>query len=105
MLALWQERIGLELHPDIQSSPTGVDFEDDEDENVHFEDPPSINLPSGCWLGIIHHPYAFKRGLWDVTSLLLVVYDMIMIPFSFFDPPQTWFTLKICQTKLSWNCW
>lgn len=34
------------------------------------------------------HPYTTKRACWDIASLVLVVYDMIMIPMQLFEPPE-----------------
>jgi hypothetical protein len=50
------------------------------------------------------HPYSPKRALWDGASLILVVYDLIMIPFALFDPPEVMF-LKFMNwvTRLFWT--
>jgi len=47
----------------------------------------------------VAHPYDWKRGFWDMVSLILVIHDMAYIPLQFFDPPETsntqamaWFT-------------
>jgi len=34
-------------------------------------------------------PYSMRRGSWDICSLILVVYDMIVLPLEFFDLPES----------------
>mmetsp|Transcript_118053 Transcript_118053/g.220636 ORF Transcript_118053/g.220636 Transcript_118053/m.220636 type:complete len:914 (+) Transcript_118053:152-2893(+) len=55
-----------------------------------------------CQFGL--HPYTSKRACWDIMSLILVVYDMIMIPFQLFEPPQNYF-IDVCTwtTRLFWT--
>jgi len=53
----------------------------------------------------ILHPSSTIRGTWDLASLVLVTYDIIMIPLdSFFEPPQSAFTvLSSWIVRLFWS--
>jgi len=54
---------------------------------------------------LVIHPHHPSRTLWDVGSLVLVVYDMFMIPMGFFDMPQTTFLVFMqWVTRLFWSC-
>lgn len=57
------------------------------------------------------HPHSKKRILWDVSSLALVIYDMIMIPMSAFNLPETlflmfmdWTTRLFWTLDMGWSC-
>lgn len=50
------------------------------------------------------HPYAVKRAAWDVSSLILVVYDIIMIPLDVFNlEPDTFLILMAWFTRFFWT--
>lgn len=50
------------------------------------------------------HPHSFRRAMWDITSLVLVVYDMIMIPFALFEPPDNLFIeFFTWWTRIFWS--
>uniref|UniRef100_A0A7S4REK2 Ion transport domain-containing protein n=1 Tax=Alexandrium monilatum TaxID=311494 RepID=A0A7S4REK2_9DINO len=50
------------------------------------------------------HPHSHKRAAWDIASLILVIYDMIMIPMSAFNLPETSFLLLMdWTTRLFWT--
>lgn len=38
----------------------------------------------------IVHPSSGKRGIWDLVSIVLVVYDLVVIPLALFEPEETW---------------
>lgn len=49
-------------------------------------------------------PNSPKRGMWDLASLMFVIYDMIVVPLQLFDPPDTWFS-KVASwgSRLFWT--
>lgn len=51
------------------------------------------------------HPHSRPRGIWDMMSLMMVVYDMIMIPMTAFELPEENFFLLTMQwsTRLFWS--
>lgn len=52
----------------------------------------------------IINPNNPRRGLWDVVSLMLVIYDMFVIPFDFFDPPPTPFSVfMVWWSRIFWT--
>lgn len=57
------------------------------------------------WLrNIVVHPYSPYKSAWDIGSLILVLYDMIMIPMSFFDLPEsTPLTFMSWTTRIYWT--
>jgi len=50
-----------------------------------------------CSSKFVMGPGSAKRLVWDVLSLLLVLFDMIVVPMSVFDPPESAFT-----TAMTW---
>jgi len=58
----------------------------------------------GCKRGCTIHPYNPRRSAWDISSLLLVLYDMVVIPLGFFEPPEsTFLTLMEWVTRIFWT--
>lgn len=52
----------------------------------------------------IVHPHSRKRVMWDVGSLMMVVYDMIMIPMTAFNLPDSAFlSVMDWATRLFWT--
>eukprot|EP00927_Polykrikos_kofoidii_P069145 TRINITY_DN6452_c0_g1_i1.p1 TRINITY_DN6452_c0_g1~~TRINITY_DN6452_c0_g1_i1.p1 ORF type:complete len:825 (+),score=124.97 TRINITY_DN6452_c0_g1_i1:342-2477(+) len=52
----------------------------------------------------IIHPHSTNRVVWDLSSLLMVVYDMIMIPMSAFHLPNNIFLVFMeWVTRLFWS--
>eukprot|EP00928_Gymnodinium_smaydae_P052339 TRINITY_DN3615_c0_g1_i5.p1 TRINITY_DN3615_c0_g1~~TRINITY_DN3615_c0_g1_i5.p1 ORF type:complete len:957 (+),score=213.85 TRINITY_DN3615_c0_g1_i5:116-2986(+) len=50
-------------------------------------------------------PHSPLRGIWDLCSLCLVVWDMVVIPLQFFDPADTLFSVFMAWTvRLFWTC-
>lgn len=50
------------------------------------------------------HPLSGKRIFWDLCSLLLVLYDMIMIPMAFFDLTEgTFIEVMVWTTRVFWT--
>jgi len=43
------------------------------------------------WPGIMMHPNAPQRILWDVLGMVLVSYDVVVIPLNAFGPPESGF--------------
>jgi len=50
------------------------------------------------------HPYDWRRGLWDLVSLALVMHDMAFVPLQFFEPPETAFVYWMAWfTRVFWT--
>eukprot|EP00928_Gymnodinium_smaydae_P033009 TRINITY_DN23762_c0_g2_i1.p1 TRINITY_DN23762_c0_g2~~TRINITY_DN23762_c0_g2_i1.p1 ORF type:complete len:850 (+),score=183.48 TRINITY_DN23762_c0_g2_i1:320-2869(+) len=60
------------------------------------EDLKSALTSEGCMQPMIMNPNCRKRSTWDILSMILVLYDMVMIPFGLFEPEPTVF-LKIME--------
>eukprot|EP00928_Gymnodinium_smaydae_P032497 TRINITY_DN23522_c0_g2_i1.p1 TRINITY_DN23522_c0_g2~~TRINITY_DN23522_c0_g2_i1.p1 ORF type:complete len:749 (+),score=162.96 TRINITY_DN23522_c0_g2_i1:174-2420(+) len=78
------------------------EIEDEEEDVFHQEQRPGF---------FIIHPQSAKRIVWDILSLLLVIYDMVMIPMSFFALPETtflvmmdWVTRLFWTLDMGWSC-
>lgn len=70
-------------------------LEDEDDEAFEIQETPHC---------LITHPHSRKRAVWDMGSLMMVVWDMIMIPMSAFTLPESAF-LKTMDwiTRLFWT--
>jgi hypothetical protein len=109
-----------ELHPNFRKRqmrpPSGVEHESDsgipgtgrrgkgkglnrqvthvhelvEVDGVYFVD--EGHAATGTFKLIILHPYSFKRGIWDIMCVTMVLYDLVMIPLGLFDPEPTVFS-------------
>jgi hypothetical protein len=64
----------------------------------------ATNYSEGPLRHVILNPNCKKRTFWDLASMFLVLYDMIMIPFGFFEPEDTT-GLKVLSwtTRLFWT--
>jgi len=50
------------------------------------------------------HPNSLKRAFWDTVSFVLLLYDMLMIPFQMFDPPPSVFVdVMVWLTRMFWT--
>jgi hypothetical protein len=59
---------------------------------------------SWCAIWIIIHPNSIKRSIWDLLSLLFVLYDMVSIPFQLFEPQASGFSEAIAwTTRIFWT--
>lgn len=59
-----------------------------------------------CWRTADHiiHPNSIKRGLWDLTSIALLMYDMVVLPLQFFELPNSAaFSWMIWVTRIFWT--
>jgi len=75
---------------------------DSEDGNAYSKKRPCEKIMRTCLSCVRHiiiHPNHPIRGVWDMWSLCLVVWDMISIPLELFDPPENLFSLT-----MSWVC-
>lgn len=68
----------------------------------------SSSIKSSCFTQcrsrVIIHPSSSKRMIWDITGMLLMVYDLIVIPLQTFTPPPTFFTSAMeWVTLLFWS--
>lgn len=53
---------------------------------------------------LVLDPNATPRATWDITSIVLVVWDMVMIPLQLFDLPDNSFTnFMVWTTRLFWT--
>lgn len=55
--------------------------------------------------GLIINPHSFSRIAWDLTSVAMVCYDLLLVPMQLFDPPRT-LILEIMDwmSCLFWTC-
>jgi len=52
----------------------------------------------------IIHPHSLKRISWDLASMIMVLYDMIMVPMFFFDMPDNAFLFCMdWTTRVFWT--
>jgi hypothetical protein len=71
--------------------------DDDIEEGRHLESNSQMQR-------FVIHPYNPIRGAWDVGSLFLVIYDMVMIPMGFFELPETTpIVFMTWTTRLFWS--
>jgi len=62
------------------------------------------NFSEGFARHLVLHPNSPLRASWDILSMLLVLYDMIMVPFGFFEPEDTFFTIVLeWTTRIFWS--
>eukprot|EP00928_Gymnodinium_smaydae_P065483 TRINITY_DN4861_c0_g1_i8.p1 TRINITY_DN4861_c0_g1~~TRINITY_DN4861_c0_g1_i8.p1 ORF type:complete len:722 (-),score=157.78 TRINITY_DN4861_c0_g1_i8:83-2248(-) len=74
--------------------------QDDDEDEEHFEFYPS----SKCARMWMLHPSSQKRALWDILSIILVVWDVIILPMEFFNPPESAFILvMVWVTRCFWT--
>lgn len=66
---------------------------------------PHTICSTGCARHIIFHPLKPFRMSWDIASLFMVLYDIIMIPMGFFDMPEDDPVLKVLEwcTRIFWT--
>lgn len=71
--------------------------EEDDETNRVFES-------EGCIKRCVLRPDDPKRAAWDLGSLILVLYDMVMIPMGLFEPTETTF-IKVMNwiTRFYWT--
>lgn len=90
----------------------GKDEEEQGKTNVNskqeqLEDMDCIGLETpeqSCCRSVLMRPSGLPRTAFDLVSLLLVTYDMLMIPFQFFEPPGMDFTkAMIWVTRMFWT--
>jgi len=67
-----------------------------------------INIESGDHSGkkpkFILVPHSAARGAWDLSSVVLVLYDLITIPLQFMDPPETSISIGMSWlTRIFWT--
>jgi len=61
--------------------------------------------PSGCCPRALLHPGSTRLIAWDITGMLLLVFDLIMVPISAFNPTATVFTdFMEWLTLVFWTC-
>jgi len=57
-----------------------------------------------AWRGTMVHPHSPQRLGWDLTSLLVVFWDMAWIPLAVFDPQESDLTKSMTWlTRIFWN--
>jgi hypothetical protein len=72
---------------------------DDEEDFVE-----SMNKSPGFCAKLMLNPNCKKRTFWDLASMVLVLNDMVMIPFGFFDPEETTGLIVLSWiTRLFWS--
>jgi len=58
----------------------------------------------GCCRHLVLHPYCQRRTFWDISGMLLVLYDSVMIPMGFFELPENAFlTFMAWVTRFFWT--
>jgi len=89
---------GGESSKQLQAVLTDKDGNEDEDNEGIIE----VEAPKV--LPFMIHPSGSKRIFWDLCSLLMVVYDMIMIPLAMFDLEEGLFIqVMTWATRLFWT--
>jgi len=67
--------------------------------------PVSVLYSTGICRHFVVNPNSSKRTAWEICSMFLVLHDLIMIPFGFFDPEKTSFFLFMeWVTRMFWTC-
>lgn len=57
-----------------------------------------------CWRHLMVHPNNKWKGVWDIMSLTLVIYDMVTIPLGVFEMPDSGFLLFMAWvTRIFWS--
>jgi hypothetical protein len=80
-----------------EGSSSGDESEDDELEMV-------VRRAEGFWNRFLLHPNCVTRGVWEVFSLFLVVYDIVWIPLQLMEPEDNVVTVMMeWTTRLYWT--
>eukprot|EP00928_Gymnodinium_smaydae_P021196 TRINITY_DN18250_c0_g2_i1.p1 TRINITY_DN18250_c0_g2~~TRINITY_DN18250_c0_g2_i1.p1 ORF type:complete len:745 (+),score=177.87 TRINITY_DN18250_c0_g2_i1:145-2379(+) len=89
--------VGDKFNKDVSTRPKVVDEEEDVEGEDVFNQEQSIGF-------FIIHPQSAKRITWDIMSLCLVVYDMVLIPMSLFTMGENMFiTIMDWTTRIFWT--
>lgn len=115
LLAVWKERpkvatkggpVSKNAH-NMSKSSIFRNEDPDIDELINTaqsEDVAVYESKSKCWRAILIHPYNRYRSVWDIASLFLVLYDMVMIPLQLFELPEDGFlTTMQWVTRIFWT--
>lgn len=88
----------------LQKTATAVDPAASASAGLMQSEPQKDNRDRLTRILHIINPNDPRRGMWDMTSLFLVLYDMVTIPLEFFDPPVTAFvTFMKWTTRMFWS--
>eukprot|EP00929_Paragymnodinium_shiwhaense_P019620 TRINITY_DN13319_c0_g1_i2.p1 TRINITY_DN13319_c0_g1~~TRINITY_DN13319_c0_g1_i2.p1 ORF type:complete len:907 (+),score=177.04 TRINITY_DN13319_c0_g1_i2:149-2869(+) len=83
---------------------------DETQSNFTMDEPQEFAMEAKpAWM---HHPHARHKVVWDMLSILMVIYDMVMIPMSMFslssDDPfimtMDWATRLFWTADVYWSC-
>lgn len=100
LLPRWGERVSWETGRIAVAPPSQSNLEDRRLESEGTKDTVERR---GCQRFILL-PSDPKRMIWDLTGMVLLVYDMIVIPISAFEPEETTFTaLMEWLTQIFWT--
>eukprot|EP00435_Cladocopium_sp_Y103_P047357 s2093_g13.t2 len=101
LLPRWAERVSWENSRIAVAPPSQSNFEDRRLESC--EGTKDTVERRGCQRFILL-PSDPKRMIWDLTGMVLLVYDMIVIPISAFEPEETTFTAFMeWLTQIFWT--
>jgi len=78
---------------DMPSSDRESAFKAPEDDDEREHESAAL----GSWIA---NPSSKKRVMWDLFGMLLIMIDVVMIPFSLFDPPETTGTMVLSWVAL-----
>lgn len=77
--------------------------QDEDDDNNEDEENVTTDHTQRCQRGVIY-PYGPARGCWDVVSLLMVMYDVVVMPLQLFDIPASTFSeVMTWTTRFFWT--
>lgn len=75
---------------------------DDQNDEMQLSAPAQVS--AGFCRYIVIHPNKSFRTFWDLGSMILVLHDMVMIPFGFFEPERTvGFLITEWITRVFWT--
>jgi len=77
-----------------------LSVDDDEEKDAPFRN----RVCDVVLRSLIIHPCSPRRAVWDTLSLLLVTWDMVMLPLQFLEPESTDFTRTLAWiTRMFWT--
>eukprot|EP00929_Paragymnodinium_shiwhaense_P059838 TRINITY_DN29938_c0_g1_i1.p1 TRINITY_DN29938_c0_g1~~TRINITY_DN29938_c0_g1_i1.p1 ORF type:complete len:620 (+),score=132.78 TRINITY_DN29938_c0_g1_i1:112-1971(+) len=73
--------------------------------SFHSEERHEQSRETFTWRMLQLNPSSVKRGLWDILSLMLVLYDLVMVPLEVFEPEETEYANVVRWiARVFWSC-